>query len=950
LRNHVEGIEHLPILRRRAEDILRERIARFPTSATSLSAGQGSGALHEMSIDKIEEMQNEELRRALVQMEATRIRYTDLYDQAPVGYVTVSERGLILHANLTAAELLCASRNELINQPMTRFISREDQDLFSQRFQQLIVAGDLHAYDLRMKNTKGVASWVHLTAKTAKDCSGVKVFHLVLTDITERKEAEVALQQSEEKYRSLFEHMAEGVVLHELVEDENGSILDYRIIDLNPSFQKHTGIETASAHGHLGTEVYKMAPPPYLEEYSRVATTGRSYTFETFFLPLKKCFRISVFSPARGQFATVFEDVTDQKRKEKELLDISQRLSLATASANLGVWDWDIQAGTMIWNDRMLELYGTSREEVKGTIEDWKSGLHPDNFQSVLAECEAALRGDAPFNTEFRVKHQDGTVRWIVANAQVLRDEQGNPVRMIGINRDITEHKQDEAALLASEEKFFKSFRSAPFMCALSTLDDGQLIEANDLYCHILEFTREELIGKTTIDLGIVRQEDRDKIKILIEHKDNIKNIEYNLYTKNGKQIPCLFSGETFYVDGQKILISMLADITELKQAERERQLLENQLHQAQKMESLGILVSGVAHNINNVLGIIMGMASLREQRVNEPADQEAYQRIGKVCLRGREVVKSLIHFAQSTHTDQAPFDLNALVHEVYALLESTTRNHIKIVETFAEESLWINGNAGDISHILVNLGINSLDAMPDGGILTFRTSAQKENRVEVSVEDNGTGMTPEVLIHVMEPFYTTKEVGKGTGLGLSMTYGIVKAHGGTIDITSQPGQGTTVKLRFPRIPILTQAKSIQVPMAYLGSMKVFLVDDDEDVRFLMMRMLKQAGVRQVKSFPGGEEVLERLRSGELPDLIILDQNMPGMNGTQTMARIRDFVGPAMPILISSGQPDIEAWGIFKQPSVAVISKPFTMDEIQAKLAEFVLEQIPVADPISQVS
>jgi CheY-like chemotaxis protein len=322
--------------------------------------------------------------------------------------------------------------------------------------------------------------------------------------------------------------------------------------------------------------------------------------------------------------------------------------------------------------------------------------------------------------------------------------------------------------------------------------------------------------------------------------------------------------------------------------------------------------------------------------------DREAYQCIGKVCVRGRDVVKALIHFAQPTLANQAPLELNDLIREVGALLESTARNRIRIAEVLAGEPLWSNGNAGDLGHILMNLGLNALDAMPDGGTLTFRSSVPEAGWAQVSVEDDGTGIAPEVLPHVMEPFFTTKEVGQGTGLGLSMAYGVIKAHGGSIDIASRPGQGTVVKLRLPRIAAPVQAEPSAPPARALslGSLKVFLVDDDEDVRFLMTRMLKKAGVRQVEVFAGGEDVLAVLGAEELPDLIILDQNMPGMNGTETMERIRGL-HPDLPILISSGQPDLEEWDCFRQPRVGVISKPFTKDEIQARLAQFSGEAVP---------
>jgi C4-dicarboxylate-specific signal transduction histidine kinase/ActR/RegA family two-component response regulator len=362
---------------------------------------------------------------------------------------------------------------------------------------------------------------------------------------------------------------------------------------------------------------------------------------------------------------------------------------------------------------------------------------------------------------------------------------------------------------------------------------------------------------------------------------------------------------------------------------------------ESQNMESLGTLVAGVAHNINNVLAIIMGTASMREDIVTEPSDIKAYHTIGKVCRRGRDVVKSLIAFANPTLSTQVPFELNALIEEACALLESTIKNRIKIIETFADESLWINGDAGSINHVLLNLCLNAIDAMPDVGTLSLRTSILDGNWVEVSIEDNGTGMTPEILARVIEPFYTTKKVGKGIGLGLSMTYGVIKAHGGSVDIASQPGQGTTVKIQFPRIPAPVESKPGPANARALPPKlrKVLLVDDEEDVRFLMTRMLKKAGVGEVETAAGGEEATEKLLSGELPNLIILDLNMPGLNGTQTLKLIRQLC-PDLPILISSGQPDIEECPDFKQPNVGVISKPFTMKEIQAKLAQFAHEPV----------
>jgi CheY-like chemotaxis protein len=332
-----------------------------------------------------------------------------------------------------------------------------------------------------------------------------------------------------------------------------------------------------------------------------------------------------------------------------------------------------------------------------------------------------------------------------------------------------------------------------------------------------------------------------------------------------------------------------------------------------------------------------MGTASLHHQMATDPLAMNDFRIIDNACRHGRNVIKSLLQFAEPSLSSQAPLELRLVLKDARSLLENTTRNRVHIVALLSEEPLWIHGDASAVSHAVMNLCLNALDALPSGGTLTLRAGPAEPDGAEVSVQDNGAGMVPEVLAHALEPFFTTKEVGKGTGLGLSTAYGVVKAHGGTIELASEPGQGTTVRLWFPRIA--APAPGAAVPAPALGTMSVLLVDDDEDVRFLMARMLKKAGMGQVKTVPGGEEALACLRAGERPDLVILDQNMPGMNGVQTMERIRSL-DPELPILISSGQPDIEAWADFRQPRVSVISKPFTLEEIQARLAKFAGESV----------
>jgi two-component system cell cycle sensor histidine kinase/response regulator CckA len=564
-----------------------------------------------------------------------------------------------------------------------------------------------------------------------------------------------------------------------------------------------------------------------------------------------------------------------------------------------------------------------------------RKGSRDQDGKTLRKEAEEVARERAAQWPEQIDAMSPGEARQIVHELQVHQIElemQNEELRRIQVELD------------ASRSRYFDLYDLAPVgYCTVS--DRGLILEANLTAATMLGTARSTLVMQ--------------RISTFIVPED--QNIYYQCrkeLLETGKPQACELriakkDGTVFWAhlettaveDGDGAFVNRLVfnDVSERKQAEEERRKLEERMNQVQKLEALGGLVAGVAHNINNVLTVIMGAASLHERDATQTKDQEEdYKTIITACKRGRDVIKSLIQFAQPSLPSETALELHALITEVRVLLESTTLNRIKIVESFCGRPLWIQGNAASLNHALINLCLNGLDAMPEGGTITLRTAIPEQDWAEVSVEDTGEGMAPEILARSMEPFFTTKPLGQGTGLGLSMTYGVIKSHRGTLEISSLPGKGTVVKLRLPLwIPPPVQEKTIMRATSSLCPMNILLVDDDEDVLLLVARMFRKAGDFQVKPVKGGEEALESLRSGPLPDLIILDQNMPRMNGVETMEKIR-VLHPGIPILISSGQPNIEECACFQQPKVAVISKPFDMEEINAKLAQFALASTPL--------
>jgi len=376
-------------------------------------------------------------------------------------------------------------------------------------------------------------------------------------------------------------------------------------------------------------------------------------------------------------------------------------------------------------------------------------------------------------------------------------------------------------------------------------------------------------------------------------------------------------------------------DITNRKLADEEKSRLQTQLAHSQTLDSLGLLAGGVAHDMNNVLGAILGMATANLEAHPEGSPTYlAFEIIIKAAERGGKMVKSLLNFARQDPVEVSELDMNAILLEEVRILERTTLSKVLLKMDMASELRRIRGDASALSHAFMNLCINSVDAMSEKGTLTLRTRNVDNNWIEVVVEDTGVGMPKDILEKAMVPFFTTKGVGKGTGLGLSMVYSAVKAHNGQLDIQSEPGKGTQVRLRFPASDTILQtaeSPATPPPKPSIMALKVLVVDDDELIRYTIQSMLKSMGHR-VTLATSGEDALEKLEAGFQPDLIFLDMNMPGLGGAGTLPRLRALC-PTLPVLLATGRVDQATLNLVAaHPYVTLMSKPFTMKELQKHL------------------
>ena len=384
--------------------------------------------------------------------------------------------------------------------------------------------------------------------------------------------------------------------------------------------------------------------------------------------------------------------------------------------------------------------------------------------------------------------------------------------------------------------------------------------------------------------------------------------------------------------DGQKCRL-VLTDVTELRRSQEQEKRLEADLQQSQKLESLGSLAGGVAHDMNNVLAAIQAVSeTLHLTHSNDRALLGSLDIIDRASARGRDLVKGLTNFARKDLRAPKPLDLNVLVREESELLSRTTLQKVALVLDFEESLPWVLGERGSLANALMNLCGNAVDAMARGGILSLRTRRLPDARVELVVQDNGVGMPPEVLARATEPFYTTKPVGKGTGLGLALAYATAKAHGGTLSLHSELGKGTLVSLRLPSCsaaPAVGAEVEAGGPQA--GSLEILLVDDDELIRASLPAMVEFLG-HHVICAAGGQEALDMLEAGLEVQLMILDLNMPGMNGLEVLQKLRQRL-PRLPVLLATGHLDAETSRTIQQLGrVLSINKPYTMEELDEKL------------------
>jgi two-component system, cell cycle sensor histidine kinase and response regulator CckA len=631
-------------------------------------------------------------------------------------------------------------------------------------------------------------------------------------------------------------------------------------------------------------------------------------------------------------------------RIRKQILEREELFHLISENAADMIAVVDMN-GKRLFNSRSYEkVLGYTTEELQASSAFEQ--IHPDDQERVKTVTGKARRSGTGESLEYRFRHKNGSWLVLQSTSSVIRDEKGEPEKLVIVNRDITEHRKADEALRRSEADFRSVVEHAPYGIYRVSAD-GALAQANPALLKMLVYeTESELLRKELPTEIFAKAEEYREFADLLAKNAEIKDLEMQWKKKDGEPITLRCTGRRVgSQDGAPGYFEIFAeDVTE-------QRLLERQLRMAQKMEAIGRLSGGVAHDFNNLLGVIIGYSRVLSKALGkENRLSEHVREIEKAGDRAASLTKQLLAFSRQQILTPTVLHLNTLVCDMQKMLPRLLGEDIHMVQELDPELGYVKADQSQIEQVIMNLAVNARDAMPNGGVLRIQTSNAELNQaytrthpgsregryVLLTVSDTGNGIEAATLPHIFEPFFTTKERGKGTGLGLATVYGVVKQSNGYIWVDSSPGKGSCFQIYLPRLaeecPVEEEKNKVRESLG--GSERVLLVEDAEPLRALAQGFLADAGYR-VRSARNAEEALSLVESlAETFDLLLTDVVMPGMNG-RALAEKLISRQPGLKVLYMSGYTDsvIAAQGVL-DPGTQFLQKPFTEEILRRKVRE----------------
>ncbi len=728
-----------------------------------------------------------------------------------------------------------------------------------------------------------------------------------------------------------------------LVVDENGEIISFnrRFIDL-------WGIPPEIAEPKSDEKVLQLVmdklvnPEEFVGKLEQLYANGEETSREE--ITLKDGRVIDRYSaPMVGEggkhYGRVwyFRDITDQKRAEIAVRESEASLTAAQRIAHLGSWQWDVQNDTACWSDEVFRIFGQKPGKLKEHGRRFVEMVHPEDRKRVARALTDAVNGVADYNLDYRLQLPDGKEKVIHAQAEVIRNKEGKAVLMQGTVQDITERKEAEKAVQAGQERLRQIFEASPNVTSVFRIEDQALrrtwISPN--LERIFGYTVEEALQPNWWSAHVhpedVARVITDSARILA--REHIVH-EYRFLRRDG--------GAVWIRDEMRLLRDALGRPAEVVGAWTditERKELEAHLLRTQRLESVGRLASGIAHDLNNILAPMLMVPPLLREAVKDPELLKMVDLVDTNAQRGSNIIKQLLTFGRGMEGERMPVQLRSLVSEMSGIIRETFNKNI-ITHQETPRDIWlVSGDATQLHQVLMNLCVNARDAMPEGGKLVLKlenqefdesfarmTPGAKAGRyVCLSVADTGEGIAPEHLDKIFDPFFTTKELGKGTGLGLSTVIGIVQSHDGFIQVHSQPGRGTQFKVYLPASEAL-EVKPVagtNGPLPRGNGELVLVVDDEKSVRDVTRRLLERNGYHVIEAAEGAEGITQYVAHQKKVQLVLTDLAMPVMDGP-SFIRVLRRLNPQVRVIAMTGyQSKSNLPAELGVPTEDRLSKPF---------------------------
>lgn len=806
---------------------------------------------------------------------------------------------------------------------------------------------------------RGKSTWIEIAATPRRSEDGIVYWEGIILDISERKD--VAAKLTEALRIANIATIEIDFVKRELTYSDRyieqlGTTLEQlgsrhvKFEDIGKGFILKEDIPIVNAH---------LAK-------AGVAKSQRGFVNEPFEYRIRRgdtgeirmlyVFKTEVFRDEDGNathaVATI-QDITERKVLESALRDLneslerqvqertaelrqSERLYRAIAenypTGMVGIYD---RAFVLLFTDGME--YQRLGIDAANLIDCSLFEVYPEDAAPVIASYfNRAFNGET---VNFELSLGGSDYFYLVTP---IREETDVIERILVVTQNITDRKQTERLLRENEERY-----------RLVLEQTGQLVYDLDLATGIIKWSGavERLTGYQPSEHQIslaewtdnIHPDDRDEAMRLLEEtmrSGEQYRVEYRYRRKDGSYFWVEDNG--VYLKGESgnpvRMLGAMKDITVQKEMEFEKKRITEKAMQAQKLESVGTLASGIAHEFNNLLAIISlssEQLKLNINTLNNPTLLKSAQTIQKTVERGTHIARQLLDFSRSEQTQKQPIELSRLLDEITSTLRQLLKKNITVQAIQSIEQAWIMGNDKQLYQVLLNLGINAGDAMPNGGILSYSLSTSRYNDklyAVIRVKDTGTGIAPEVKARMFEPFFTTKGVGKGTGLGLSIVHGIVKAYDGQIEVETELGKGTTFTLMFPLLELSKGVEEQQLTASDTSAEETLLIVEDEPfLRTLLAKMLRTKGYTILEA-ADGEEALEIFaKKKKQIDLVLTDMGMPNMDGYELLKKLRRKK-KSVKVVVMTGYMDSEQSEKLAKEQVDVVSKPFDIAEISATI------------------